>query len=832
VLLHNLPLQPTSFIGREQVMAQIKQLLATTQLLTLTGVGGTGKTRLALQIAAPKGFQNPSGLAFPDGVWFIELAPLADPSLVPQTVASVLGVREEQGRPITATLVDWLRAKSLLLLLDNCEHLIDACAQFADTMLHACPDVKILATSREALGIAGEQTFQVPSLQLPTPNSQLPTAELAQLESVQLFVERAQAVQSHFQLTEANAAAVVQICQRLDGIPLALELAAARVKALSVEQIAARLDDRFRLLTGGSRTAVPRQQTLRAAIDWSYSLLTAPECTLLLRLSVFAGGWTLEAAEAVCSRQSSVTSSQPHLTTDDWLLATDEVLDLLTQLVNKSLVITEEFEGQTRYRMLETVRQYAREKLLASGESEPVRERHLTFFVQFAEAAESKLEGPEQAIWFNRLEVEYDNIRAALDWALHSSDAVAGLRLAAALWSFWFSRGPVSEGRERLTAALAHVGAEAQTVARARGLIAVGRLAFRQGDLALARSYSEEGLSISRDVGDRRGMALSLRLLGNMFRMHGDYATAQAHLEESLSIGRTLGDKATTVVSLLGLGSVAESQGDYAAAHSWYAQGLTRAREFGDKIQIARTLSRLGSLFLAEGDYATAQQLGEEGLALQRATGDKNVRAVLLQFMAAVAVQQGDPARAEMLARESLVLAKELEDIPNLAACLMTLASVRAARGHLERATRLCGAIQAFLEARGSQYRWPVNQREQEHTLATVRMQFSEADFNAAWEAGRRMTLDEAVALALTEPTEIPTPKPQIPTAKQDFGGLTAREREVASLVAQGMSNREIAESLVIGERTVESHVSSIFNKLGFTRRAEVRRWVKEQGLD
>jgi non-specific serine/threonine protein kinase len=652
------------------------------------------------------------------------------------------------------------------------------------------------------------------------------------LESVRLFVDRAHAVKSDFALSDTNAPVITQICQRLDGIPLALELAAARVKVFAVEQIAARLDDRFRLLTGGSRTALPRQQTLRAAIDWSYGLLSESERVLLRRLSVFAGGWSFEAAEAVCTDDVGAGLAPAHARQSQGLsLRPTDILDLLTQLVNKSLVVTEEFDGQTRYRLLETVRQYAREKLLDSGESEPVRERHLTFFVQFAEAAESKVEGPEQALWFQRLEVEYDNIRAALDWALHSSDAVAGLRLAAALWSFWFARGPVSEGRERLTAALAHVGAEAQTVARARGLIAVGRLAFRQGDLALARSYSEEGLSISRDIGDRRGMALSLRILGNMFRMHGDYATAQAHLEESLSIGRTLGDKATTVVSLLGLGSVAESQGDYAAAHSWYAQGLTRARESGDKIQIARALSRLGSLFLAEGDYATAQQLGEEGLALQRATGDKNLRAVLLQFMAAVALQQGAPARAEMLARESLVLAKELGDIPNLAACLMTLASVRAARGHLEQATRLCGAIQAFLEARGSQYRWPVSQREQEHTLATVRAQLSEADFNAAWEAGRRMTLDEAVALALTEPTEPPTSNLQPPTSKPHFG-LTAREREVAMLLAQGLSNREIAESLVIGERTVESHVSSIFNKLSFTRRAEVRRWVKEQGLD
>jgi non-specific serine/threonine protein kinase len=466
-ILNNLPVQPTSFVGRTTEMAELKQLLPATHLLTLTGVGGTGKTRLALEVGAhlcvrPTGADTQVS-PYPDGVWFIELAPLADPALVLQTIATVLGVREEQGRPLSATLIDWLRERELLLLLDNCEHLIVACAQFADSVLHSAPDVRLLATSREALGIAGEQTFQVPSLQLPTP--QLPTSELAQLESVRLFVDRAHAVKSDFVLSDTNAPVVAQICQRLDGIPLALELAAARVKALSVEQIALRLDDRFRLLTGGSRTSLPRQQTLRAAIDWSYNLLSGPERVLLQRLSVFVGGWTLEAAEFVCVANVGAI----HPLKGDF---ESPLLDTLAHLVDKSLVVAETHEGAARYRLLETVRQYAREKLLDAGESEQVRERQLTYFVRLAEQAEPMLNTAQRAKWIVRLETEHDNLRAVLEWAC-GYDLESARWLVGLLRRFWVFSNYSYEGHAWLVRVL-NLGKPTETKGMALALLGVG----------------------------------------------------------------------------------------------------------------------------------------------------------------------------------------------------------------------------------------------------------------------------------------------------------------------------------------------------------------------
>lgn len=420
-LPNNLPVQLTTFIGREHQMAEAKRLLATTRLLTLTGPGGTGKTRLSLQMAADVLD------AFPDGVWLVELAPLSDAALVPQTVASTWSVREQPGRPLLETLSDYLRAKSLLLILDNCEHLIDACAQLAETLLRACPHLKLLPSSREALGVAGETAYRVPSLSLPDPHQPLSVESLSRYEAAQLFVDRARAVQPHFSLTAHNLSAVAQICQRLDGIPLALELAAARVKLFAVEQIALRLDDRFRLLTGGSRTALPRQQTLRALIDWSYDLLPVAERGALARLSVFAGGWTFGAAEAVIG---------------------PEALDLLSHLVDKSLVVVDELAEapETRYRLLETIRQYARDKLLESGEAPMVRDRHLRHYLLVAEVAEPKLEGPEMLPALNQLEAELDNIRAALEWTLDRSPQAA-VQLAARLTFFWQRRGHVPEGR-------------------------------------------------------------------------------------------------------------------------------------------------------------------------------------------------------------------------------------------------------------------------------------------------------------------------------------------------------------------------------------------------
>jgi predicted ATPase/class 3 adenylate cyclase len=724
---NNLPIQLTSFIGREQEMARVKELLEGARLLSLTGSGGAGKTRLSLQVAADLIDE------FPDGVWFIELAPLTDPALIPQTVASLLGLREEAGRPVMTMLSDYLRAKSTLLLLDNCEHLIDACAKFADTILHAAPKVKLLATSREALGIAGEAAYRVPSLSLPP--VQLATSNfqtLTQYESVRLFIDRALAVQPDFSVTSANAPALAQICHRLDGIPLALELAAARVKSLSVEQIAARLDDRFRLLTGGSRTALPRQQTLRAAIDWSFSLLAEEERVLLRRLSVFAGGWTLEAAQAVCSCDP---------------ICADDVLDLLARLVDKSLVIFEQRDSEARFRMMETIRQYARDRLLESTEAETIRDRHLDFFMAFAEEVEPKLRGPEQMQWLDRLDLEHDNLRAALEWSLGAGRVEKGLRLGAALAWFWERRGYMSEGQAHLTAILCMAEGMADTSARARALHAAGRLAQRQGDLVPARQLLEQSHAMARTLGDKWTQMLSLHNLGNVLNdERGEIAMERSLHEESLNLARELGNDWGITWALMGLGHVAIRESDYTAARSYFEESLKIRRRLGDKWGIARSLNELGEIAQREGDYASAQKFYTESLTIHRELGHKSHEPRVLFNLGSTALSQNDYGRAQTLFVQCLRLSREQGRRTFMIGCLVCLAQVAAVFGQAEKAARLFGASDAQDEARGRL----LNPADRKEHVAAVRAQLGEAPFNAAWAEGRAMTLEQAAELAMS----------------------------------------------------------------------------------
>src|SRR5688572_3053343 len=459
---NNQPAQFTSFVGREKELADVKRLLLDARLLTLIGPGGAGKTRLSIQSASESLDQHP------DGVWLVELAPILDPFLVPHTTAIAIGLRDEPQRPVIDRLCDYLREKKMLLILDNCEHLVDACARMADRILHATPNVRVLASSREALGIGGEVTYRVPSLGLPD-MQHLPSVEsLSQYEAVKLFIDRATSAVSTFTVTKDNAPSLAQICYRLDGIPLAIELAAAKVHVLSVEQIAKRLDDRFRLLTGGSRTALEHHQTLRAAIDWSYNLLPPVEQVFFTRLSVFSGGWTLEAAESVCEGRS---------------VKSEDVLDLLEQLINKSLVIMEEIQGESRYHMLETIRQYANEKLVGS---DALREQHAAYFLILAETIEPSLEKSEPASWLDKLEREHNNLRAALRWAREKEQVEPGLRLASALCLFWFMRGYLSEGLAQIGEFLSLSEQTINTTTRAKALDHAGMLARYQGDLKRA----------------------------------------------------------------------------------------------------------------------------------------------------------------------------------------------------------------------------------------------------------------------------------------------------------------------------------------------------------
>ncbi len=692
VLPNNLPRQLTSFVGREREMAEVKRLLSTAYLVTLTGSGGAGKTRLALQVAADV-TEN-----FPDGVWFAEFAPIADPALVPKTVASAMNVSEQPGRDMIDTLVDVLRAKASLLVLDNCEHLLAACSDLAATLLRRCPQARILATSREGLGVPGELLWRVPSLSLPDDIVHLPPPEeLVLYDAVRLFVDRAVAITPEFTLTGENAPVVAQVCQRLDGIPLAIELAAARVKVLAVEQIAVRLDDRFRLLTGGSRMALLRQQTLRGAIDWSYTLLSEPERALLRRLSVFAGGWSLGAAERVCAG-GSVENAR--------------ILDLLTSLVDKSLVLAETQHGEARYRLLETIRQYARDRLVEADEDADVRTRHGAWCVTLAEQTPTELRGPRQRLWLARLELEHDNLRAALAWSRDDpGGAEAALRLAGALTYFWWLRGNWREAREWFEAAL-NRGHGAPRTVLPRAYWGATRFAYALGNSAQAKELGEEGLAIAREVGDKRSATALLIHLGIAALNESAYGEAAARLDDALHL----------------------------------------ARETGNRWEESACLTQQGMIWARHhGDLARATALQEEALALMREEGDTAYVSYTLRCLGAVTLQHRDYHRAASHFAESLGLSRETGFRWNIRDCLVGLAGVSNARRQYDRAARLLGAAEALrqaFETIGGGLS-PELQADYDRRLASTRRSLGESAFAAAWAEGRAMTLDQAVEYAL-----------------------------------------------------------------------------------
>ena len=641
-------------------MTEVRAQLGKTRLLTVTGSGGSGKTRLCLQIAADSLEQ------FPDGVWFVEFAALADPSLVPQAVASMLGIIEEPGKPITRTLSEHLKHKRLLLLLDNCEHLLDVCANLADTLLRQCPGVQVLASSREALGISGEQTYGVPSLSLPDRKEVQTPQTLSTYESVQLFIDRALAVRADFLVTNRNAPALASLCHHLDGIPLAIELAAARVRSLAVEEIDGRLDQRFRLLTGGSRTALPRHQTLRSLVDWSYDLLHDAEKLLLQRLSVFVGGWTLVAAERVCAGQGA----------QDW-----ETLDLLTSLSDKSLVVAEENDGQYRYRLLETVRQYARDRLGESGGDAAVRERHRDYFLALVEEVDPKLAGAQQAEWLQHLEAEHENLRAGLNWSLEEAGSVGGLRVCGALRRFWVARGHLSEGRAWCERMLSKTATEQRTQERAKTLDAAGELAFHQSDYPAARALNEESLAIKQELGDRTGTAASLSNLGVVALDQGDYPAARARHEESLEIRRELGDPSGITNSLRNLGFVAYARRDFGSARALYEESLAIGRDLGDRGSIAKSLSSLGIVIHDQGDFLAARALHEESLAINRELGDRRGVAFSLAHLGILARDQGDYRAARAWHEDCLTTMRQLGDHWGIAHSLEDLGIVAHMQG-------------------------------------------------------------------------------------------------------------------------------------------------------
>lgn len=748
----NLPFQLTSFIGREREIVEVKRLLTGTRLLTLTGPGGGGKTRLALEVANTLLVTA----TFPDGVWWVELATLSDPALVPQLVATALNIHELPNRTLMETLGDFLRSKHLLLLLDNCEHLAAACAQLAEMLLRTCAHVRILATSRESLGLTGEVSWPVPPLTLPphsismaSRESELAFEQLKEFEAIHLFVDRANAVIPTFNLTSHNVIAVAQVCCRLDGIPLAIELAAARVKILTVEQLVSRLDDRFNLLGAGSRTALPRHQTLRATIDWSYDLLVGHERLLFHRLSVFSGGFSLEAAETVCADEN---------------LESARILELLAHLVDKSLVMVEDQGAQVRYRFLETIRQYAGDKLLISGERERLLNRHFYFFLELAEEAEPNLTGADQVIWLNRLEQDHDNLRTALEWSLTDHDlaanvtqpelfcqattAEAGLRLAGALWRFWFVHGYLNEGRMWLERVLAGSHLPAGP-ARSKALNGAGVLAHMQGDYKRAAALHQESLAICQQQGTHQGVAYALHYLGVALQAQGDYAQAAADYADSLAIFRALPDQRGIAITLRDLGEVAANQGNFVQAVAYYEEALSLRRKLADKHGIARVLNNLGAVVHLQGKSERAGTLYEESLILFRELGDTQGIANSLYNLGDLANHQANYRRALELFRESLMLFRQLGDKHGLILCLEGLAKTGGALGDTERAVHLCGAVEV-LRSRNGIPRPLARCRQNQHWLTAIQTELSQENFAVMWAFGQAMTLEQALEYALT----------------------------------------------------------------------------------
>ncbi|MDQ3238287.1 MAG: tetratricopeptide repeat protein [Actinomycetota bacterium] len=712
---HNLPAPRTSFVGRHKEMVEVKRALAMTRLLTLTGAGGSGKTRLALEVA-----RDLVG-AYPDGVWLVQLAGLSEGELVPHAVAGVLRIRERPGQPVTDTLAETLPGKDMLLVLDNCEHLVGAAARLVDALLDSCPTLRVMATSREPLGVAGEAVWPVLPLSVPDLRRASTVVKLEGSESVRLFVERAHQRNPAFVLEWQNARPVAEICRRLDGIPLAIELAAARV-GLSVQEISERLGDSLKLLTGGDRTATPRHRTLRGALDWSYELLSEDEKRLFRRHSVFAGGWTLGAAEAVGAGDS---------------VEGEDVLDLLSRLVDKSLVVAEmRREGSSRYRFLEPVRQYAQERLEVSEEGDAVRLRHALWFLAFAEEAEPELRREHQGLWLERLETEHDNLRAAIQSFLEQEETEPALRLCGALGDFWHVRGYLSEGRRWLEAALDE--GEGPATARTKVLSKAAFMGWEQGDFERSISLSQENLALSRRTGDKAGAAFALYNLGMTKMFQEEHERARVLFEEAVAL----------------------------------------QRELGDEVGLARTLQGLGLTVMSLGDFDHAEEFYEEGLALARKTGDILGIELLLLGLGLAALHQDNYECARVFCREILDTSLPLDHKHCIVASLHILASAAGSQGQAVRSARLWGAAEALREAIGVQLA-PVERTAYARYIAVARSRLDDEAWQAAWAEGRMLSPAEAVEYGL--PADEPAPPAALRFARREaVSSLVSVDTEVA----------------------------------------------------
>jgi predicted ATPase/DNA-binding CsgD family transcriptional regulator len=778
-------------LGRERETLEIRRLLAMTRLLTLTGAGGCGKTRLALEVA-----RDLVG-AYPDGVWLVALAPLSEAELVPQAVAQALSVREQPGRPLLETLEDTLRSRKMLLLVDNCEHLIGAVVGVVDTLLDSCPSLRILASSRETLNAADEVNWVVPSLTVPSPTvidsrqrAHTPR-ELEAYESVRLFVERARQRDPSFVLTLRNAKAVSEVCRRLEGIPLAIELAAGRMGVLSAEQLSSRLDDYLRFLSRGGRTAEPRHRSMGATLEWSHELLSKPEQELFRRLSVFVGGWTLEAAEAVCDGEG---------------IERDDVLELLSELVEKSMVLAGE-EGMVRFRMLQPIRQYGQERLQESGESEAVRSRHAEYYLGLAEGedaaeADPRMKGSPPASWLKQMEAEHANLRAALSWSAEGDadkpdvrGEELGLRLAVALFWFWYTHDYSTEGRRYLERARSSGMSTIGTRLRARALNGAGGMAVTQGDYGAAKALIDEGLALYRQLGDEEGIASALTDLG-LVALWGrrDDIPVEAVMDELGEIKTRLKNRRTLAWMLVLEGMIAASRGDLERSVTLHEESLEIFRELRDRGATVNTMGQLGAMVLMGGDYERAVPVLQETLRL----GWESDYALIIQFS------------------------------------FYFLACAAASQEQSVRAARLWGAAEGMEEAYGVHISpAALSFTDYEGRLAATRSQVDEETWSTAWAQGKEMPLEQAIEYALSDevervpPTLVPVPEqsPAVEPTKR----LTTREQEVALLVARGLTNRQIAQELSVSRSTANNHVARILRKLGLRSRAQIAAWTTER---
>ena len=807
----------TPLVGRKRDVAAIEAMLTRPEvrLLTLLGTGGIGKTRLALQVATQmRAF-------FADGVCFVELASTSDPALVPLIIEETLGIQQSVNLSIFKQVELFLRDKQLLLILDNFEQVVTA-APLIEDLLSACPSLKIVVTSRAVLHLRAEYYYQVAPLSLPDLKRSSASEDLAHSAAIALFVQRALAVLPTFRFTRANAYTIAEICVQLDGLPLAIELAAARIRLLPPQALLSRLSQRFEVLTGGAVTQPTRQQTLRNTLKWSYDLLDANEQKLFRRLAVFAGGWTLEAVEAL--------RYADHKTPD-----ASAVLNAMASLVDKNLVLQVEREGtEPRFEMLMTVREYGLDCLRECGEEEQIQRAHADYYLALAEEAEPHLRGAQQLPWLRRLDREQENLRAALGWLIAYEDVEKALRFSVALWWFWQTRGYWSEGRRWLKAVLALTGTGARKEMRARALSAAGELAAVQGDEPEARLLLSESVALYRELGDDSGLVLPLSTLGLVLVKQGDPAAGILLLEESITLCRKLGLKWELSRVLLRAASNAYRQGDLGQVTALTQESLALARELGDKILIAHALNTLGYATWLQGDPGQARALAEEGLMLRRELGDKALITSALETLGSIALSQDDLERATACFTEGLSVAQELGNQMFIAWHLMGLARVAVALAQMKRAAQLFGAAEVRYDVNKD---LSPNQRDDyERMISSVRAQLGEQAVAAAWTEGRTMTLEQMLAA----PESPSTPEPVLPASTSPAifksaptypDDLTAREVEVLRLVAQGWTDAQIAEHLVISPRTVNTHLTSIYRKIQVSSRSAATRYAVDRKL-